>query len=148
MASFRDLLLRLRPVGAPGPASGVGVPVDRRDSVEQELEPVFAQLSAVTRQCHDIRARASAEAAATVKQAEERARVLLAEASSAAAAGRAQIAATVRVQAQAEVTELVAEANRHAARVRSVADEQLGPRVEQVLARVRADLSNVDGSAG
>lgn len=45
MPRVRDLLLRFRPAGSPGPAGPAGVPADHADRLAAELEPVLAALA-------------------------------------------------------------------------------------------------------
>src|SRR5687767_6709435 len=102
MATFRELLLRLRPVGAPGAASGVAVPSDQHLSAEHELAPVFAELAEVGDSCRQLLAQAEADALGTAEEAETMARRTLAEAQANAAIERPRVAADLRAQASAE----------------------------------------------
>ncbi|HET8769051.1 MAG TPA: hypothetical protein VFM86_17125, partial [Pedococcus sp.] len=51
MPRVRDLLLRFRPTGTPGPAGPAGVPVDRSAELAAELAPVLAALAATEAEC-------------------------------------------------------------------------------------------------
>lgn len=54
MPRVRDLLLRFRPSGAPGPAGPTGVPMDVSERWSAELGPVFAALAVTEGECAAI----------------------------------------------------------------------------------------------
>lgn len=143
MATFAELMLRLRPAGAPGAASAAAVPSDRRKGVEHELEPVFAALADVAAQAAQIRLDAQTRATQTISAGEARARAMLAQAAQDASAERAERAAQLRALAQAEAARLMSQAEVTAAAVRAEAAELLPERVEKILGRVREQLTEV-----
>jgi hypothetical protein len=143
MPGVRDLLDRFRPAGAPGAATGAGVPVDRRAGAEAELEPVFAALAATARECAGIRARARQEADRLTRSAAEQAELLVARARAAEQAERAAAASALRRDAQADLAAVAAAAERTADRVRREAEEHMPGLVAAVRDRVRAELTGL-----
>jgi hypothetical protein len=144
----RDWLDRFRPAGAPGAATAAGVPVDRRAAALAELEPVFAALAA------DI-ARAAARrdelvAAATRRRAEgrEAAGGIVAQARASAEAERAAEAARLRSLATEQTQ---ARRGQAAAQVRDVRDraaQRQAALVDAVVARVLAEIEELDRLTG
>jgi vacuolar-type H+-ATPase subunit H len=139
MSVMLDRLRRFRPVGAPGGAGPVGVPVDRRSDAPTELVAVFDALDAVITECRQIRAQAEQEAAELINAAQREAGGLVASAAARGAAERAEAAAaiTARGDAVAERTRTTAtaEAELLTRRGRQRIDEV----VALILDRVRAD---------
>jgi hypothetical protein len=142
----RNLLDRFRPAGAPGAATSAGVPADRRASAVRELEPIFAELGPVVRQCATIRREATAAAADHVAQSAERARTLIARAQREGEAERAATASALRAQAEDAARQRVAEAEDEAVDVRRVAEARRPELLHRVLERVWADLMDVVGA--
>lgn len=95
MPRVRDLLLRFRPTGAPGPAGPSGVPVDRTGELAAELAPVLAALAATEEECTALVEEGRREAGARRAHAAARADAMrlgapaLAEAERSAAAAAA-----------------------------------------------------------
>lgn len=141
----RELLERFRPAGTPGAASAAGVPADRRDAVTAELEPVFAALADVERECDVLLDTARANAARRSAEAARRAGAILAAARADAPAERAT-AATQRRRAQEADLDLIVATGRSAARGEErAAGEHLPDVVAAVVAAVRADLDALSG---
>ncbi len=140
MPSVRDLLNRFRPAGAPGAATAVGVPGDRRDSVVAELEPVFAHLADVVRHCDELRREAAAAAADREAAAAERGRVIAASARADSAADRASTAATLRAEAADAARRALARAEGEARQVRHDGDARRVGLVARAIDLVRAEL--------
>lgn len=143
MASLREMLLRLRPVGAPGAASAVGVAVDHRACAERELEPIFAAMVAVHEQCRMIGDAATAQAAMIAAQADDRVRAIVQKAQLDAPIERSAIAAAHRAQVDSDVAEQLAQARQEAELIRDRAEARLQEQVASVLARVRRDLDEL-----
>lgn len=142
MPRVRDLLHRFRPAGAPGAATPAGVPVDRRADLAAELEPLFARLADLERECAAIREQSEVDAATIRTRGIERARAVLADARTRSQSERA--AASVRMQRRAE-TEAAAQlrdAERSAVELRQRAGPLLPHYVDQVVATVRELLSD------
>jgi hypothetical protein len=118
MPRVSDLLDRLRPAGAPGPAGAVGVPADRRAAAERELAPVFTALAATLREAAGIRAAAADRATEVERRAAEQATAVIAHARASVGAERARVAARVRANAQTELAELAAQSAAKADAVR------------------------------
>jgi hypothetical protein len=145
MPGFRDVLERFRPAGTPGAASPVGVPADRRDAVATELEPVFAALSEVVRECDVVRRDAHEAATHLAADSGEQARALVAEARRNAPTERAGAAARRRDDAADELARIGREAETAAEEVYERARTRLPVLVERVAAAVRADFAATDG---
>ena len=112
MSVMLDRLRRFRPVGAPGGAGPVGVPVDRSPGMPTELSGIFAALDGVIAECREIRERAEREAVELVGAAEREAAGLVASAAARAPAERAEAAAAISAagDAAAEYTRTAATA--------------------------------------
>jgi vacuolar-type H+-ATPase subunit E/Vma4 len=130
-------MLRLRPAGAPGPASGAGVPSDRRRGAEEELEPVFAALSSAATESRRIRSQATERAQRVVSDAEARSAAMLAQAGQESSAVRAELAARLRAEAQSDAARLIREAHEAAASVRETAEARMPERLDRIMTRVR-----------
>lgn len=142
MPGLRDVLDRFRPAGTPGAAtSGVGVPADRRAAAAAELEPVFAELARVARQCAALRREADDEATHLLGESTARARTLVTQARHDAAAERATAAARRRDEAAIELTRIRTEAEAAARAEYRRAEQRLPALVERIAAAVRADLA-------
>jgi regulator of protease activity HflC (stomatin/prohibitin superfamily) len=136
----RDLLDRFRPAGAPGAPSAAGVPADRYAAAAAELEPVFAELSAVVWRCEEIRQEAIAAATRRETEAEDHARAMIARARAQSEAERASAAATLREQAAQAASRALDNAEADAGEIRRSGDARRDALLDLVLERVRADL--------
>ncbi|MGC9669777.1 hypothetical protein ACNTMW_24925 [Planosporangium sp. 12N6] len=143
MPRVRDFLDRFRPAGAPGAASGAGVPVDRRAAVEAELVPVLAALDEAQRECARLRQAAETRAAEIRAEAAARAEQITARAAADAAATRARAAAAVRRSADDEIAELNERADRDADEVRRAARQRAPELIARTVAAARAELAGV-----
>ncbi|HET8680705.1 MAG TPA: hypothetical protein VFM54_02345 [Micromonosporaceae bacterium] len=141
MSRVRELLERFRPAGAPGAASGAGVPADRRAGVEAELEPVFAALDEAQRECARIREDAAVRAAARRVEVAERARAIVARARAGTPAERAAAAAETRRRGQHEIASIISHAEDDAEVVRRSAQRRQADLVARVVDTVRAQLA-------
>lgn len=150
MARVRDYLDRFRPAGAPGAASGAGVPADRRADLDVELRPVFAALTEVEQECARIREQADRRARARSDEAAERARTIVAGAASDARATRAAAAVSGRRQAAGWIAEIGAAADREAEAVQRRARAVRRDLVTRAVAMLRAEIAGraTDGEAG
>jgi regulator of protease activity HflC (stomatin/prohibitin superfamily) len=134
----RDLLERFRLAGTPGAASVAGVPADRVAEVSAELEPVFVALLDVQERAHRVRADAQREADRRRSEAREQARALLSAAQREADAIRADAAAAVRREADAEDAAVLSAAGREVDLIRRQAVDRTPAFVDRVMASVRA----------
>jgi hypothetical protein len=140
-----DFLDRFRPAGAPGTASGAGVPIDRRANAAAELAPVFAALADTERECAGLRDEAARDAARWADEAARQASALVARATVSAAAERAEAAARGRRRVRVETAGIVASAAEDAEAVRRDFELLLPDLVVRVVGRVRADLVTLVG---
>jgi hypothetical protein len=143
MPRVSEFLDRFRPAGAPGAASGAGVPSDRRAGMEAELEPVFAALDEVQRECARLRETAAERAGRRREEAAGQARVIVARARAGAQAARAEAAADARRQAADEIAAIAVSAERAADAVRRSARQRRPELVARVVEMVRAELAEV-----
>ena len=148
MPRVRDVLERFRPAGAPGAPSAAGVPADRRAAVVAELEPVFAELSAVVRRCEEIRQGARTAASQRETVAEDHARAITAQARAESESERASAAATLREQAAQAASQALDNAEAAAAEVRRSGETRRAALLGLVLERVHADLRTSFTSGG
>ncbi|ANZ13791.1 hypothetical protein SNOUR_02355 [Streptomyces noursei ATCC 11455] len=79
MAGLRDLLMRFRPVGTPGPAA-TGVPADRTAELTLELTPTLALLDGTADEAEAVRGAARGDADRIRRDAAHRAEVITARA--------------------------------------------------------------------
>lgn len=143
MASTRDLLQRFRPAGAPGAATATGVPADRVEERDVELEPVFRLLEDAVAEAARIRREAAVEAERRRRRAHETAVALVAVASLEADSLRADavsgaqqvISATARTSAEGAAT--------NAQRIADRARRTLEADVAEVVTRVRSALADI-----
>jgi len=124
MASTRDLLQRFRPAGAPGAATATGVPADRLEERDAELDPVFRLLADTVTESTRIRREAATEAERRRQRAREAAVALVAEARLEADA--------IRAHALSEAQQTVAVTARDSAEqartnAQAIADRATGP---------------------
>ncbi len=145
MPRVRELLTRFRPSGAPGAASGAGVPVDRRAGVEAELEPVFAALEEIQRECARLRETALAAASASGTETAGRAASIVEQARLDATALRADAAAEARQHAAKEIAEVGAAAAEQVDEVLRTAQRRCPELVAAVVAAVRTELAELPG---
>lgn len=138
MARLRDFAGRFRPAGVPGAAAPAGVPADLRAARKAELEPVFAALAEVIRQCAELRRQAVQDAGDTAGEARERSESILATARSRSAAERAEAFAHARQEDLAAIAATLGQARRTAGALRARAAHRLPALVERVVDRVRA----------
>jgi vacuolar-type H+-ATPase subunit H len=151
VARVRDILDRFRPAGAPGGATGAGVPVDRQQSLTDEVATVFADLEPTIQECARIAHEADEQAQRREKDAQRRAHDLVARARSESEAERAGAAAAVRARAASESERILADARQQAQQVRRRADERRPRLLARVVELVRADLrafADSDGGTG
>jgi vacuolar-type H+-ATPase subunit H len=140
MISVRTFLDRFRPVGAPGAATGAGVPSDRVARVSAELSPIFDALAITVAECDRLRRAAQADATTRVQGAAEEADALLERARVDSEAERAMASARKRDQAAAAADRVVAEAEKSARTLRARADARRPALVAQISDRVRARI--------
>jgi hypothetical protein len=136
-----DLLQRLRPVGAPGAAGPVAVPVHADDVLAAELAPLFDALQPVLTECAAIRSTAAKAAAAEIAAAEQDARRVIADAVARAPAERAAAAARIRRTADVAADALIADADTAAAQLVARGRQRLGALADVVIARLRATIT-------
>jgi hypothetical protein len=136
-----DLLQRLRPVGAPGAAGPVAVPIHAEDVLAAELEPLFDALEPVAAQCESIRAAAARSADEEIAAAQRDAERLIADATSRAPAERAAAAARIRQAADAEADAMTADADRAAARLTASGRQRLGELTDLIITHLRATIT-------
>ncbi|MFF0341306.1 hypothetical protein [Kribbella sp. NPDC004875] len=139
MSTLLDRLHRFRPVGTPGGAGPVGVPVDSRGGVPAELVAVFEALDDVIAECQDIRARAARRADGMVATARTDAAGLISDARKRAVGEQAEAAAAVRARGGRAADQPLAAATAQAALLRDGAAQRMERLVEFVLERVRAE---------
>ncbi len=137
MSVMLDRLRRFRPVGTPGGAGPVGVPVDSRAGVPAELVGIFEALDAVIAECREIREQAERDAAELVGAAHREAAGLVAQAGARATAERAEAAAAIQAggDAAAEQTRIAATAEVDL--LTHLGQERMGELVALILDRVR-----------
>jgi hypothetical protein len=140
MITVRTFLDRFRPAGAPGAATGAGVPSDRVARVARELAPVFDALAPTMAECDRLRRNARSEASARIHEAAQAAGALLDRVRVDSEADRATAAAAQRQHAAAAATRLVAEAEESARAQRSRADARRPDLVARISERVRARI--------
>jgi phosphoenolpyruvate-protein kinase (PTS system EI component) len=136
-----DLLQRLRPVGAPGAAGPVAVPIHAEDVLAAELEPLFDALEPVAAECETIRSSAAASAAEEAAAAQRDTERLIADATSRAPAERAAAAARIRQAADAAADAMTADAEGAAVRLTDVGRERLGDLTDLVITHLRATIT-------
>jgi len=144
----RGILDRLRPAGAPGGATGAGVPADRIESLGHELAPVFEHLEPVLRECGQIAQEATEAAQRREAEAAGRAHDIVARARTESEAERANVTAAARATASSETERSLAEAREEADQVRRRGEQRRPDLVARVLDLVRADLRALADSEG
>jgi hypothetical protein len=125
---LRSLLERFR--------RSAGMPAAVGGELRSELAPVFAALDEIEREVARVRARSEAAATARLKEADEAAERILAEARQLAAKEREVELETVLQRTDAEAEAIVAQAAAAAEVTRKRGDERLPVLVTEVLARV------------
>ena len=134
MPGVLDLLDRLRPVVAPGADAPSAVPADRRHEAESELADVFGVVEDYRHEADRVRTAAKAWAERLLHDADQRAERIVEGARRQAAAVRAEAAAAVRADAEADLTAITAEAAVRADDVRRRAESLLPGVVDEVVA--------------
>jgi ElaB/YqjD/DUF883 family membrane-anchored ribosome-binding protein len=136
-----DLLQRLRPVGAPGAAGPVAVPIHAEDVLAAELGPLFDALEPVAAECETIRSAAAKSAAEETAAAKRDAERLIADATSRAPAERAAAAARIRQAANSAADVLTADAESTAARLTERGRDRLGELTALIITHLRAAIT-------
>jgi hypothetical protein len=136
-----DLLNRLRPAGAPGPAGPVAVPAEDEDRPAAELAPVFAALAEVVDEAEHIGLAATDSAAAMAAEAEREAAALIANATSRAPAERAAAAAQVHASGDEQGAVVLADARQQAARLKADGMRPLDELTDLVIANLRTQFA-------
>ncbi len=144
--TLSDLLQRLRPAGAPGPAGPVAVPTEDEDAAAAELAPVFEVLAPVLAEYEAIRSAAEEEAEEEIARGHRDAARLVAEASERSSAERAAAATRVRRSGDVAADALLADAEAAAERLRREGRGRLGELTERVVANVRASATAGPGA--
>ncbi|WP_406047186.1 hypothetical protein [Kribbella sp. NBC_00889] len=139
MSVMLDRLRRFRPVGSPGGAGPVGVPVDRHSDVPAELVAVFDALDGVIAECREIRARAEREAAELIDAAQREVAGLAASAAARGAAERAEAAAAITAGGDAVAERTRTTASAEAELLTRRGRQRMDALVALVLERVRGD---------
>lgn len=139
--ALQDLLNRLRPAGAPGPAGPVAVPAEEEDREAAELAPVFTALAETVDDTEAVRAAGADRAAAITAEAEKEAAALVANATSRAPGERAAAAARVHEAGDDEAAALLTEAKRQAAQLKADSGQHMDELTEIVIANLRARIA-------
>jgi hypothetical protein len=139
MSVMLDRLRRFRPVGSPGGAGPVGVPLDHRPDVPTELVAVFDALDGVIAECREIRARAEQAAAGLVEGAQREAAGLVASAAAREAGERAEAAAAITAGGDAVAERTRTTATAEAELLTRRGRQRMDALVALILDRVRAD---------
>ncbi|MEV0787851.1 hypothetical protein [Kribbella sp. NPDC050459] len=140
MSTMLDRLRRFRPVGTPGGAGPVGVPMDSRTGVPAELVPVFRALDAAIADSEEIRARASEQAARLIATARTDAAGMVMDARARATGEQAEVTAAIQARADSAVEQLLTTATAAAVQLQEAGSQRMDNLVEAVLDRLRADL--------
>lgn len=141
MSVMLDRLRRFRPVGSPGGAGPVGVPLDQRSGVPAELVAVFDALDGVIAECLEIRARAEHDAVELIGAAEREAAGLVASAAAGAVAERAEAAAAIAAGGDAAVENARTTASAEAELVTQRGRQRMDALVALIVDRVRDDAA-------
>jgi vacuolar-type H+-ATPase subunit H len=144
MPGLRDALDRFRRAGTPGPATRAGVPADRAADLTAELGPVLARLDQTQAECGNLRDRAIHEADQIRLEARQQAARLAADAKRGAEAVRAQAAAAERGSSEAAAAEVMAQASRQAAHIRSAAELRMPVYVARVVELLLEEVRQED----
>ena len=137
MPPVRNFLDRFRPAGSPGATARAAVPVDRSGELEAELVPVLTLLDGVDADCARIVAGARREAGRITGVARQEAAATLVDAERRARAAREQTVQQVLAEARAEAAETVASARREALRSRELAGQRIPVLVSRAVDLVR-----------
>jgi hypothetical protein len=138
MASFRDFLLRFRPVGAPGRPAVPGVPVDRGAELRDELEPLLALLDVPAAQAAAVREKAARRASELRDAGRAEAERILLAARAEAAAVHDRAEAEARSSAAAESARLLSAGETAADTTLRLGHERLSAIADEILARALA----------
>jgi hypothetical protein len=144
----REWLDRFRPAGAPGAATAVGVPVDRRKMARAELEPVFAALADDLGRAAERRDEMIAEAARRRAEGRDAARALVESARASSTAERAAAETRLRRLATEQTRARREQGHAQAERVRDAAARRRPMLVGDILARIQAEIDELGHSAG
>ncbi|MDO9496885.1 MAG: hypothetical protein Q7J48_14365 [Nocardioides sp.] len=143
MASTRDLLQRFRPAGAPGAATATGVPADRLEERDAELDPVFRLLADTVTESTRIRREGATEAERRRQRAREAAVALVAGARLEADAIRAQALSEAQQTVAVTARDSAEQARTNATAIADRAHRTLEADVAEVVARVRAAVAAI-----
>ncbi|MGW2516381.1 hypothetical protein ACWC09_04990 [Streptomyces sp. NPDC001617] len=141
MLGFRELRIRLRPAGSPGPAAPGGVPADRSAELTAELGPPLSQLDDAAAEADRIRAAAAREAEARRRAAARRAEDTVLAARERALEVRSETAARIREETAAEVERTDASSRRMVEALRERAHERTPAFAARIVARVAGELT-------
>jgi vacuolar-type H+-ATPase subunit H len=144
MPGLRDALDRFRRAGTPGPAARAGVPADRAADLAAELGPVLARLDRTQAECRPLRDSAIREADQIRLEARQQAARLVADARRGAEAARAQVAAAEQGRSEAAGADVMAQASRQAAHIRSVAELRMPVYVARVVELLLEEVRRED----
>jgi vacuolar-type H+-ATPase subunit H len=139
MSVMLDRLRRFRPIGAPGGAGPVGVPVDRRNGAPTELVAVFDALDGVIAECRQIRTQAEQDAAALIGAAQREAAGLVASATARTAAERAEAAAAITAGGDALAAQTRTTASDEAGLLTRRGRQRMDALVALIVERIRDD---------
>lgn len=134
-----NILDRFRPVGAPGAAGPVGVPVADKQGPAAELLPVFEALAADVEMGRELVAQARREAETELAGARERAAAIVARARLDAGAERQRAAARIEESAAARDAQLLDEAAAQAAGLTAAGRARLPALVRAIVDGLLAD---------
>ena len=148
MPNVRDILRRVRPAAAPGPAATGGVPADRVAEREAELAPVLALLEDVERECAQLLEAARAAATERRAQGDGQVEAVLAAGRRRADEERAAAAAARRGLADEEAQRVVRDSQDEARRTIDVGRQRLPGLVSAAAEQVRLLLSATDDDRG
>ena len=138
MPSVGDLLRRFRFQGVPGGPAPAGVPADRTRAFEAELEPVFSGLEAVQRRVEQMVQEAEAECALRRSQGSEQSRQVLERARAEAEVARVESMTALLARAEDRERVLLAEAGEAAERIDRIAAQRVPGLAEELVRRVLA----------
>jgi vacuolar-type H+-ATPase subunit H len=143
---IRDILRRFRPAGAPGPATGAGVPVDHLAEIGTELAPILALLVDTREQAAGIRQAAEVEARRRIAEADQASARMLAEAHARAAAARAEAFTAGRAEADRAGAATMTAARREAGLIRARARSRLSDYVDRAAGLALAEVGVLDAA--
>ncbi|MEK2478607.1 MULTISPECIES: hypothetical protein [Streptomyces] len=139
MAGLRDLLMRFRPVGTPGPAA-TGIPADRTAELTVELTPTLALLDGTADEAEAVRDTARGEADRIRRDADRRAEVITARATALSRRIRTKTADRRLELGRREAAALRAEGRRTEAALRRRAAARIPAMADRLTDEVRRQL--------